>query len=115
MLYFVFWCGHSRDINGYYYVTASWVSYHLHTTWCDHPPCAELGFSTPYNTIKLDKHHDDRQQKAKQNKTKRYPGCLAHAVIGVFYSVAANQRQPQYILNALQRRCQLRSTIIYIY
>ena len=31
-LYFVFWCGHSRDSNGYYYVTASWVPYHIHTT-----------------------------------------------------------------------------------
>ena len=32
MSYFVFWCGHSRDRNGYYsYVTASWVPYHIHT------------------------------------------------------------------------------------
>ena len=31
-LCFVFWCGHSRDSNGYYYVTASWVPYHVHTT-----------------------------------------------------------------------------------
>ena len=34
MSYFVFWCGHSRDSNGYYYyyVTVSWVPYHIHTT-----------------------------------------------------------------------------------
>ena len=25
---------------------------------------------------------------------KRFPGCLAHAVIGMFYSVLANQRNP---------------------
>ena len=31
-----------------------------------------------------------------KNKTKRYPGFLAHAVNGMFYSVVANQRQPQY-------------------
>ena len=24
-LYFAFWCGHSRDSNGYHHVTASWV------------------------------------------------------------------------------------------
>ena len=29
-------------------------------------------------------------------KKKTYPGCLAHAVIGMFYSVVANQGQPQY-------------------
>ena len=50
-LYFVFWCGHSRDSNGYYYETASWVPYHIHTTWCNHSPCAELGFSTQHNKI----------------------------------------------------------------
>ena len=27
-------------------------------------------------------------------KKKRYPGFLAHAVFGIFYSVIANQRQP---------------------
>ena len=47
----VFLCGHSRDRNGYYCVTASWVPYHIRTTWCDHCPCAELGCSTPYNMI----------------------------------------------------------------
>ena len=50
-LCFVFWCGHSRDSNGYYYVTASWVPYHIYTTRCNHFPCAELGFSTPHNMI----------------------------------------------------------------
>ena len=34
---------------------------------------------------------------AKKKKTrkqeKQYPGCLAHAVIGMLYSVDANQRQ----------------------
>ena len=66
MSYFVLWCGHSRDSNGYYYVTALWVPYHIHTTWCDYPPCAELRFSTPHNTILLDNHHGDRQKKQKK-------------------------------------------------
>ena len=52
-LYFVFWCGHSRDSDGYYYVTASWVPYHIHTTCCDHSPCVDLGFSTSRNIIYL--------------------------------------------------------------
>ena len=29
-------------------------------------------------------------------KKKRHPCYLAHAVIGMFYSVVANQRQPQW-------------------
>ena len=29
-------------------------------------------------------------------KRKLYPGCLAHTVIGMFYSVVANQRKPQH-------------------
>ena len=29
-----------------------------------------------------------------RQKAKRYPGCLAHGVRGVFYSVVANRRQP---------------------
>ena len=37
--------------------------------------------------------------KKKEGKTKRYSGCLAQAVIGMFYSVVANQRQPQYTYN----------------
>ena len=36
--------------------------------------------------IQLDNHHSDR-------KKKMYPGCLARAVIVMFYSVVANQRQ----------------------
>ena len=34
-----------------YYVTASWVPYHIHTMRCDHSPCAELGFSTHLPTL----------------------------------------------------------------
>ena len=109
---FVFCCGHSRDSIGYYYVTASWVPYHIHTTCCDHSPCAGLGlgFSTPHNMIQLGKHHCDRQ---KETEKKRYPGCLAHAVIGM--GVVANQRQPQYTYNVLQRGCQPRPTTIYVH
>ena len=44
-------CDHSRDSHRYYYVTASWVPYQIHTTRCDHFPCAEVGFSTPHNMI----------------------------------------------------------------
>ena len=29
-----------------------------------------------------------------KKEKKGYPGCLAHAVIGMFYGVVANQRQP---------------------
>ena len=57
--------------------------------------------------IYLDKHHDDHPI-----KQKRYPGCLAHPVIGMVYSVVANLRQPQNTYNVLQRRCQPRPTII---
>ena len=32
MSYFVFWCGHAKDSNGYYYVIALWVPYYIHTT-----------------------------------------------------------------------------------
>ena len=47
-------------------------------------------------------------------RKKRYPACLAYAVIGMFYSVIANQRQPQYTYNVLQRRYQPRPPILYI-
>ena len=46
------------------------------------------------------------------NKKKLYPVCLAHAVNGMFYSVGANQHQPKYTHDALQRQFQPRSTII---
>ena len=47
--------------------------------------------------------HGDRQKKT--NKQKRYPGCPAHAVIGVFYSIVANRRQPSlYICMYIQAR-----------
>ena len=48
-------------------------------------------------------------------KKKWYPGCLAHAVNGMFYSVVVNQRQPQCTYNVLQRRCQPRSSITCIF
>ena len=51
---------------------------------------------------------------AKKQTNKRYLGCLAHAVIGMFYNAAANQRQSQYTCNYLQRRCQPRPTMICI-
>ena len=31
-----------------------------------------------------------------EKTSKPYPGCLAHAMTGMFYSTVANQRQPQY-------------------
>ena len=49
-----------------------------------------------------------------KKKKNRYPGCLAHAVIGMFSSVVANQRQPQHTYNVLQRRCQPRPTVTCI-
>ena len=55
-----------------------------------HPPCAKLGLSTPRNMIYRDSHRDDRNDKTK----KQHLGCLAHADIGIFYSVVANPRQP---------------------
>ena len=53
----------------------------------DHSRCGELGFSNLHNMILLDDHPGDRQKH--RNKNKRYPGCLAHAVVGMFYSVVA--------------------------
>ena len=50
-LYFVFLCGQSRDSNGYYYVTALWVPYHVHTinTSCVKAGGSEeLGAPMPY-------------------------------------------------------------------
>ena len=50
-----------------------------------------------------------------KTEKKRYPGCLAHAVTGMVYNAVANQHQPRYTYNVLQRRCQPRPVIIYIY
>ena len=58
--------------------------------------CAELGFSTPHNMIQLDNHHGDHQKTNKQTNS-TLPGCLSHAVNGMFHSVVVNQRRPQYI------------------
>ena len=96
------------ESNGCYHITASWVPYHIHTPRCDCSPCAELRFSTPHsmtNSITI--------MVTAQKNNKRYPGCLSHAVIGMFYSVVANQSQPQYTLNVLQRQCLPRPTIIF--
>ena len=41
----IFWCCHFRRQQWVYYVTASWVPYHIHTAWYDHPPCAESRLS----------------------------------------------------------------------
>ena len=46
--------------------------------------------------IQLDNHHGDRRKKKHK---KRYPGCLAQAVNGMFYSVISNLHQPQYTYN----------------
>ena len=54
-------------------------------------PRAELSFSRP----KDDLTRPPAMVTAKKLQLKkRYPGCLAHAVRGVFYSVVANRRQP---------------------
>ena len=37
----ILWCGHSQRQQWGYSVTALWVSYHIHTTPYDHPPCVE--------------------------------------------------------------------------
>ena len=114
-LHFVSWCDRSRDSNGYYYVTASWVPYHIHTARCDHSLCAESGFSTSHIMISLGNHPGDRQKnKTKQNKNGTLV-CLAHAANGMLYSAVANQRQPQYTSNVVRRRCQTRPTIISIF
>ena len=105
--------GHSRDSNGYYNVTASWVPYHIHTTLCDHSPCAELGLSTPHNTIYSNSITIVETAK-KQTNEKRYPDCLAHAVSGMFYCVGANQRQPQYTYNFYGVGAN-RGQLLYIY
>ena len=57
-----------------------------------HPPSAE---------IRIPRHKNDLTRppgvvtaKTKQEKNNTYPGCLAHAVKGVCFSVVANRRQP---------------------
>ena len=92
---FVFWCGHSRDSNGYYYVTASWVPYHIHTTWCGHSPCTALGFSTPHDMI-----YSITILVTAKNKTKNTVRWLS------------SSRSDWHVL---QRRCQPTPTPIYIY
>ena len=67
MSYFVFW-RHPRDSNGYYYVTASSVPIHIHTTRCDHSPCAELGSSTSHKMTLLDEHPGDCRKTNKKTK-----------------------------------------------
>ena len=108
MGYFVFWCGHSRDSIGCYYVTASWVLYLIRTTRCDHSPCSKSGCSTPHNMIQLDNHHRDRQN---ENK-KTVPWLSSSRSDWHVLRVMANQRQPQYTHNVLQRRFQPNPTII---
>ena len=90
--------------NGYYYITASWVPYHIHTARCDHSPCAELGFSTPHNmsyskTIMV-------TVKEKKRK-KRYRGWVCFTaslptnanlnILVMFYSVGVNRAQLVYV------------------
>ena len=94
MSYFVFWCGHSRESNGYYYVTASWGPYDIIFTLSDGIiPLVLKSFSTPHKMIY---NSNSIIIMVTTKKKKMYPGCLAHAVIGMFYSVVANQCQPQY-------------------
>ena len=77
---------------------------HIHTTRCDHSPRPQLGFSTLHHMICNSITIMVTAPRPPPPKKKHYPGCLAHAVIGMFYSVVANQRQPQYTFNILQRR-----------
>ena len=86
--WFNVWCDHCQRQQWIYYVTASWVSYHIHTTRDDHPPCAESRFSR-HNII----YNSTASRSNRQNK-KRYPGGLAQAVKGVLYSAVANRPQP---------------------
>ena len=51
------------------------------------PPCAELRFSPRENGL-------TRLPAVVTAENERCPGCLAHAVRGVFYSVVVNRRQP---------------------
>ena len=99
---FGFWYGRSRDSNGYYYVTALWVPYHIHTRYVmrSFPLC---GFRV-LHPAQYDLHNSTTIRVTA--KKKQCPGCLAHAVTGMFNSVVANQRQPQCTYNVLQRRCQ---------
>ena len=86
----------SRDSNGYYYVTASWVPYHNNTTWCDHSPCAELGFSPAQYDLTRPLAVIDRQIKTKKTAP--------------WWSSSCSER------HILQHRCQPTPTQhIYIY
>ena len=59
--------------------------------------------------IGLENHHGDRQKK------KTVPWLSSSRSDWHVYSAVANQRQPQYTYNVLQRRCQPRPTIKYVY
>ena len=53
---------------------------------------------------------------AKKKKTKWYPGCLAHAVIGMCCNVVANQREPQYTFSLMFYSVGAnRGQLLYIY
>ena len=102
------------------------LPYHIHTTWYEHPPCAKLTPLGPqsrfgdillvirvvcphiweggYKRVKVlpaqewYQHSSTASRGDRQNKKKRHPGCLAHAVRRVFYSVVANRcPNPTYL------------------
>ena len=74
-----------------YYVTASWVSHLEHYVIRSFPLARSKGSSPHTNDITRQPAADDRQR---EKKKKKYPGCLAHVVSGMFYSVVATRRQP---------------------
>ena len=107
-LYFVFWCDHSRDSNGVLLCNCLVGALPFSNYVMRSFPLSGAMVLHPAHYDLIDNHHGDRQKKTK----KRYPGCLANAMNGLFYGVVANQRQPQYTYNVIQRRCQPRPTTI---
>ena len=67
------------------------LPYTWYTLRYDHPPLCGVKVLPAQN----DPTRPPAVMTAKKKKQKkRYPGCLAHAVRGVFYSVVADRRQP---------------------
>ena len=121
MSYFVCLCGHSRDGNdGYYYVTASWGPYHIHTTYMYVKrafPLTRCGVRVlcPEQYDLLENNHliHGHRQKKTKNGSPLWVSS-SRTVIVMFYGVVANQRRPQYTYTKCFTAsvCQPRPTIV---
>ena len=74
------------------------MPYHKHYVIRSFPLCG-VKVLHPERMISLDRQLW-RPPKQKTKKNGMYPGCLAHVVSGMFYSVASNLRQPNLYIYA---------------